>query len=135
MERYMAQRQAVDGVPKNQQIVLQVVSVPTTPRVRAGRPKGPTMFIFVALSCLAVAAAYVRENLQRETRPMGLVRPRDETDARSDDAVPTVTAVSVAVDDAAPAVTLQPVGSSSRQSKQPPSRRQTLALERRSEER
>ena len=62
MSAYVQQRQA--DVPKRQRITLQVVSRPSVPELAAGRSKGPTMFIFLAIASLTVGAAYVRENLR-----------------------------------------------------------------------
>ena len=133
MERYMAQRQAAGHVPRNRQVVFQVVSEPTTPKVREGRPKGPTMFIFLAISFLAVATAYVRENFRGERSATGPARAQNEAAANSGDGL---AAVSESVHDGPrAAVPLQQVASSDRRStNQPYSRPQTLALERRSED-
>jgi hypothetical protein len=59
---YVEQRQT--GVPPRRQVTLQLVSRPSQPELLEGRPKGTTLFLFLAIVSLTFVAVYVLENIR-----------------------------------------------------------------------
>lgn len=61
---YIAARQAANGVPEDERVVLTVVGDPTDATLLASRPKAGPVMAFLTVMLVVLASAFVLENLR-----------------------------------------------------------------------